>query len=100
MVNDRARVRFRVRAGAKARASVSFMLGLGLWLGLGLRLMLVLGLGLGMRLHSPGVCGLCGWVNGELQEGLCQGRPSQPDTACASNPLVSPCQFMHPQETL
>ena len=33
------------------------------------------------RLHfhfqpSSGVCGLYGWVNGELQKGLCQGKPS------------------------
>ena len=35
----------------------------------------------GLRRPSPGVCRLYGWVNGELQEGLCQGGLSQPDAA-------------------
>ena len=30
----------------------------------------------GLAWPSPGVFGLCGWVNGELQEGLHQGAPS------------------------
>ena len=43
---------------------------------------------------------LYGRVDGELQEGLRQGGPSQPDAASAPIPVVSPCPPTPPQETL
>ena len=46
-------------------------------------------------LSSPGV--YCR-VNGELQECLNQGGPSQPAAASAPIPVVSPCQPTPPQE--
>ena len=50
----------------------------------------------GLRWSSPWAYRLYGQVNGDLQEGLCQGRPSRTAAACASIPLVSPCQSMPP----
>ena len=44
---------------------------------------------------SPGICGLYGRLNGELQETLCQGGPSS-----APVPVVSPCRSTLPQEAL
>ena len=43
-----------------------------------------------LRWPSPGVYGLYGRINGELQEDVCQGRPSS-----APIPVVSPCWTFH-----
>ena len=53
----------------------------------------------GLRWPSPGVYRLYGRVNGELQEGLCQREPSQPDAVSAPIPVVSTCWPTPPQET-
>ena len=50
------------------------------------------------RWASPGVCGLYGWVNNSLQEGLCQGGPSRTAATSDSMPVVSCCQPVHPQK--
>ena len=50
----------------------------------------------GLRRSSPWAYRLYGRVNGDLQEGLCQGRSSRTAAACASIPLVSPCQSKPP----
>ena len=39
---------------------------------------------------SPGDSGLCGRINGKLQEGLCQVGPSQTAAASAPTPVVMP----------
>ena len=54
----------------------------------------------GLRQHCPGVYRLYGRVKDDLQEGLCQGGPSQTATASAFIPVVSPWQPTPPQETL
>ncbi|KAB0348165.1 hypothetical protein FD754_013022 [Muntiacus muntjak] len=54
----------------------------------------------GLRQHCPGVYRLCGRANGDLQEGLCQGGPSQTAVASAFILVVSPWQPTSPQETL
>ena len=51
----------------------------------------------GLRQTSPG---LYSTVNGDLQKGLHQGRPSQTVATIVPNPVVSPCQSMPPQDTL
>ena len=52
----------------------------------------------GLRWPSPH--GRHGWVNGDLQEGLCQGGPSQNAAASALVPVVNSCWLEPPQETL
>ena len=54
----------------------------------------------GLRRPSPLVFGLCGLVNGDLQEDLCQRGPSQTAAASSPIPVVSPCQPTPPRETL
>ena len=60
----------------------------GWWMGVVLPSCLLFGL----RRPSPGAYRLYGRVNGDLQEGLCQGGLSRTAAACAPIPLVSPCQ--------
>ena len=44
----------------------------------------------GLKKPRPGVCGLYGEVNGDLQEGLCLGGSSRTAAASIPVPVVSP----------